>query len=121
LKLPERLKLHPTFHVSFLKPYYADADDPDRNQSKRAPAVAHTQFDAEIEKILDHRVLGAKKNRRTEFLIQWKGRQEADATWEKTKSLWQFDKQLEDYLKTASTRASSSTGGGGLLDPQSRT
>ena len=113
--------MHPTFHVIFLKPYYEDAEDSDRNQSKRAPAVVRTQFDAEIEKILDHRVLGVKKNRRTEFLIQWKGKQEADATWEKTKSLWQFDKQLEDYLKTASTRASSSTGGGGLLDPQVRT
>ena len=35
LKLPERLKIHPTFDVSFLKPYFADADDPDKNRSKR--------------------------------------------------------------------------------------
>ena len=26
LKLPERLKLHPTFHVSFLKAYHEDPD-----------------------------------------------------------------------------------------------
>ena len=26
LKLPERLKLHPTFHVSFLNTYHEDLD-----------------------------------------------------------------------------------------------
>ena len=52
LKLLERLKIHPNFHVSFLKPYFADANVPDRNRSKRAPPSLPTQYDAEIEKIL---------------------------------------------------------------------
>ncbi|OIT28827.1 hypothetical protein A4A49_53865 [Nicotiana attenuata] len=122
LKLPERMKIHPTFHVSYLRPYVEDPEDPDRHKTKRAPPEVHTQLEEEIEKILDHRVLGMhKKNRRTKFLIQWKGKPEADATWEKGASLWQYEQQIEKYLKSASTRASSSTSGGGLLAPNIET
>ena len=38
LKLPERLKFHSTFHVSFLKPYHEDLDV-ERVQTKRAPPL----------------------------------------------------------------------------------
>ena len=106
--------------MSFLKSYSADGDDPDRNRSKRAPPSVRTQYDAEIEKILYHRVLGtSKKNTKTEFLVHWEGKSAADAVWEKAKDLWQFDAQIDDYLKTVSMRTSSSSGAGGLLDPQS--
>ena len=71
----------------------------------------------DVERILDHRTLGqSKKNRRTEFLVLWKGKLEADATWERDVSLWQFERQIEDYL-TNSTRTLNVLGGGGLLAP----
>ncbi|XP_069145456.1 uncharacterized protein [Solanum lycopersicum] len=92
LKFLERLKIHPTFHVSFLKPYFADADVPDRNRSKRAPPSLPTQYDAEIEKILGHRVLGTSQNNtKTKFLVHWIGNSAVDAVWEKAKDLWKFD------------------------------
>ena len=58
LKLLERLKLHPTFHVSFLKSYHEDLD------------AERVQFDQEVEKILDHRTMGhSRKDRQTYFLV----------------------------------------------------
>lgn len=36
-------------------------DDPNRNRSKRDPSSIPTEFDAEIEKILDHWILGTNK------------------------------------------------------------
>ena len=80
--------------------------------------MVRTQFDKELEKILDHRTLGqSKKNRRTDFLVQWKGQSEADASWERDVTLWQFEDMIADYLRLHMTRTSSSSSGGGLLHP----
>jgi hypothetical protein len=119
LKLPERLKVHPTFHVSYLKPFHKDLIDDGRQQGKRAPPVIRKQFDKNVERILDHRTMGqSKKNRRTDYLVQWKGGSQADASWERDVTLWQFEKQIGKYLEDlATTRASSSSVGGGLLPP----
>ena len=117
LKLPERFKLHPTFHVSFLKPYHEDLDA-ERVQTKRAPLLVMKQFDREIEKILDHRTMGHnRKNRRTDFLVQWKGTSEAEATWERDVTLWQFETAVQAYWQTKSTRTSTLAGGGGFVSP----
>ena len=97
LKLPKRLKLHPTFHVNFLKPYHEDLDE-ERVQTKRVPPLVMKQFDQEVKKILDHKTMGhSRKNRRTDFLVQWKGTLEVEATWEMDVTLWQFEEVVRAY------------------------
>ena len=51
LKLPERLQINPTVHVSFLKPYHGDEQDPARNEARRARPTVMVQFDREMDKI----------------------------------------------------------------------
>ena len=114
LKLLDAYKIPSTFHMSFLKPFHEDEMNVGRRQAKRAPAVVRTQFDKEVEKILDHQTMGqSKKNRKMDFLVQWKGASEADASWEMDITLWQFEEAVNYYLKLhPTTRTSSSFGGG---------
>nr|CAN64050.1 hypothetical protein VITISV_019944 [Vitis vinifera] len=58
VELPPRLKIHPVFHVSYLKPYHEDKDDPSRELSKRAPTAVVTSYDKEVEHIIADRVIG---------------------------------------------------------------
>ena len=99
LKLPDKMKIHSTFHVSFLKPYHEDVE---WQQAKRVPPIVRKEFDKKIERVLNHRTQGAnQKNRCTDYLIQWEGGSDADATWEKGVekrcdfvSIWRSDQGL---------------------------
>ncbi|KAK1377865.1 hypothetical protein POM88_024609 [Heracleum sosnowskyi] len=78
-----RMKIHPTFHVSFLKPFHESLLG-QRQQLKRAPPTIRKQFDKIVDKVLDHRTMGmSRQNRRTDYLVKWKGESEVDAMWER--------------------------------------
>ena len=91
VELPPRLKIHLVFHVSYLKPYHKDKDDPSQGFSKRTPTTSTTSYDNEVEYIIADRVIRRRGvPPTTEYLVKWKGLPESEASWELADALWQF-------------------------------
>jgi len=85
LELPARWRIHPVINVSQLKEYHdGTAAFPDRpTPLTRPPPVAVEDNGApewEVERILDHRRQGRRKV--LQYLVQWKGYPQYEATWE---------------------------------------
>ncbi|GJT74014.1 putative reverse transcriptase domain-containing protein [Tanacetum coccineum] len=84
-----KLKIHPIFHVSFLKTYHRDEEDPERGVSKRAPTTVVTSYDQEVEEILsDHTIRRPGVPSYKEYLIRWRVLPDIEASWEVEDLLW---------------------------------
>lgn len=98
LQLLSRLKIHLVFHVSLLKPYHRDAEEPNRGELRRAQTVVVTAYDKDVEYIFANRVI-RKKGIPTynEYLVKWRNLLESEATWERVDDLWQFTEHVQNY------------------------
>lgn len=113
LDLPPKLKIHPVVHVSLLKPYYADKDDPSRGESKRAPTAVVTSFDKDVERILAKRVIRKRGvPNYNEYLVKWKGVPDIETTWEREADLWQFKDRIEEFERNTGVEDNAELGGG---------
>ena len=79
LQLPERMKIHPVFHNSLLKPYHeTQAHGP--NFERPPPEIIEgEEGHYEIDKILAARP--TRNHKSTQYFVHWKGYTDADNSW----------------------------------------
>ena len=104
---PKWMKVHPVFHVSNLKPYHPDEEDPARNQPSRAPVNLRSQRrreEKQAEEILADRIIKVQRRPRQEYLVKWKGLGDEETSWENAEDLEQFKQMIEDFEAAKSSR-----------------
>jgi hypothetical protein len=100
LDLPNNMKIHPTFHVSKLKPYIENNDElfPNRGQIVRpAPDIIDGEKEYEIERILGKRERKYGRGKRVEYLVLWKGYPIHEAMWLPIRSLSNAKDVINEY------------------------
>ena len=86
LKLPQRMNIHPIFHISLL-------EKTENNETNEDIRVSEEEFD--VEKIIAKRI----RNGITEYRVKWLGCNDDENTWEPTKNL-NCPEKIHDYEKT---------------------
>jgi hypothetical protein len=90
LQLPAHWKIHPTFHVSLLKPHHGPA------RPNQAPVFTVDGQDSEyeIEEIIGHRI-GARN--KVQYLVRWLGYDASEDMWLYEEDLSGAQRLLKNY------------------------
>ncbi len=95
LKLPENLRIHPTFHVSLLKPVACDASRPNRKHNSRPPPdLVHNEPEFEVEAVLKSKQLRGRKRK---YLVKWKGYHPIEASWVNESNMEHAQEAIKEF------------------------
>lgn len=95
-------KRHPTFHVSYVKPYTDPQLELFPNRQRRRPRIVTSEYDlnVEVEKLIGHQ---KRRDGSIQFLVRWEGYPAEDATY-RDAQLFKTSpygiRVVEDYLAT---------------------
>jgi RNase H-like domain found in reverse transcriptase/Integrase zinc binding domain/Chromo (CHRromatin Organisation MOdifier) domain len=95
-------KRHPTFHVTYVKPYTNPQLDLFPNRQRRRPRIVTSEFDlnVEVDKLIGHQ---KRRDGSIQFLVLWEGYPAEDATF-RDAELFRTSpygiRVVEDYLAT---------------------
>ncbi|MCO5611385.1 hypothetical protein L7F22_065638 [Adiantum nelumboides] len=90
-------KLHPTFHISWLK-QYIQGDSPVPKLSSYVPEIEDEHVILVPEMILDVRQKETRRKLTTEFLVKWMDLDESDSTWQTDEEMQQYPNLLQEFF-----------------------
>ncbi|MCO5578933.1 hypothetical protein L7F22_032783 [Adiantum nelumboides] len=90
-------KLHPTFHISWLK-QYIQGDSHVRELSSYVPEIVDKHVILVPEMILDVRQKETRRKLLTEFLVKWMDLDESDSTWQTDEEMQQYPNLLQEFF-----------------------
>ena len=80
---PEYGSTHPNFHANLLKPFIAnDAKQFPLREPPRPPPIIPEDNQYTVQQLLDHKIVGRGRWKKTKFLIRWEGYGQEEDTWE---------------------------------------
>ena len=92
VRIPRAWRIHPVFHVELLRPHPKD-QIPSRAPTNPPSVEVEGEEEFEVAEVLDARM----KRRKLEYLVRWKGYDDANNTWEPEDNLANAQELVQEF------------------------